>query len=340
MYSNLIPFSDIVDSIKDATGINNLRNRLPQVRRLVNRIQSEIGYGGSMLLKKVNYCTEDGTIGVDASGLHKIKLPQDLVKIESVGTCYFGVCPEKYNIQGNYIFFKGVVTEFTLVYYALICDGEGNPTVTENHFEAVISGLEYFMYKQKIWNKEGNANYLAYLDKYYQDRIGEARGNDVFPNTAKDWEKLGVKLRMSQRDLLIYDSYEACYNGLPTSTNNEIIDGDNDRSDDMVYNWQYDDLVSDISLAPTYDSVFLNLQDVDPIDVWINGTVINYTSVGRIAFAISNIPEDYYQIIDVFETDITSTIFDTYYDSVNSVQYYISKEYYSHGNIYFKLIRN
>ena len=340
MYSNIIPFSDLVDAVKDATGINNLRNRLPQLRRLVNRIQGEIGYGGSLLLKKVNYNTEDNTIAVDAAGIHKIRLPQDLVKIESIGTCHFGICPEKYNIQGNYIFFKGIVTDFTLVYYALICDGLGNPVVTENHFEAVISGLEYFMYKQKIWNKEGNANYLAYLENYYSDRIGEARGNDVFPNTAKEWEKLGTKLRMSQRDLLIYDSYEACYKGLPMSTNNEILDGDNDTSDDIVFNWQYDDLVSDISLAPGYDNIFLAQQANDPINVWINGVVINYQSVGRIAFAIKNVPEDYYQIIDVFETDITSTVFDTYYDSVNKVQYYISKEYYSHGNIYFKLIKN
>ncbi len=340
MYSNLIPFTNVVDAVKDEIGSTNLRNQYPLIRRLMHRAQKEIGYGGSLLLKRVDYCISDGTILVDANGFAKVRLPADLIRIEGIGTCQFGMCPNDYRHQGNYLFLCKHVDNFALLYYSLLCDGEGNPTVSENHFEAVVAGIKYFMYQPKMWNGSGNRNYFKDLETYYEDRIGEAIGWDVFPTTAAEWAQISEKLRMSQRDMLIYDNDANCYSCFPQSVNNEILDPTIDNSDDMVYYWQYNDFTSDISLAPAIDQTFLDAQSVEPIQSFINGFTIPYNEIGRIGFAITNVNEDYYQIIDVFETDITTVVFDTYYNSVTRTQIYISKEYYSHGNIYYKLIKN
>jgi len=335
MYSNIVPFENIIDAIKDETGISNLRNLYPTVRRFVYRAEREIGYGHGLLLKKIDYKKSDGTI-LDL----KVRLPGDLLFLETIGTCNQGLCPDHYKIQGNFLFLCKDIDEFSLIYYTMLCDGEGNPTITENHFEAVVAGVKFFMYQAKMWNNEGNINFYKSLEIYYADRCGEARGDDVMPNTEKEWAQIAQHLRMSYRDILIYSQDEKCYSCLPLSTNNEVLTQEGDNTDEMVHYWQYNDLASDISLAPAIDQAFLDLQNSEEIQAFFDGYVIPWSNIGRIGIAITNVDEDYYQVLDVFQQDITTIVFDAYYDSVNRTQIYISKEYYSHGNIYYELIKN
>lgn len=339
MYSNLIPFENIVDAISDATGIKNLRNHYPQIRRFIRRSEKDIGYGSTLLLKRITYKISDGTILPDSNGgPGKIKLPDDLVSIEAVGMCYEGICPENYVHQGQYLFLCNHFDEFSLIYYSLLCDGNGNPTVSENHEEAVIAGVLWRMYQPKIWNREGDRTTYKELNQEYEDRCGEARGKDVMP-TEQEWSKIASILRSSSLDLMVLNK-EKCYMCVPEYENKQILDPSIDTTNDMVYFWQYDDLSIDISDAPNIDQLFLDSKSKQPIQVFIDGYVISYNAIGRIAIAISNVNENQYQIIDVFETDITSVVFDTYYDTLNRTQIYISKEIYSHGNIYYKLILN
>lgn len=335
MYSKIIPFENIIDGIKDETGIQNLRNLYPMIRRFIYRAERDIGFGYGLLLKKIDYKKSDGTI-LD----FKIRLPEDLIKIEEVGTSSQGFCPDDYRHQGNFLFLCRDIDEFSLIYYAMLCDGEGNPAITENHFEAVLAGVKYFMYQPKMWNNEGSINFYKQLELFYYERIGEAIGNDVMPSTDREWSDISKYLKMSYRDMLIYSDHTKSYDCIPLSVNNEVLTLEGDDTDDVVYHWQYSDFTSNISLAPAIDQDFLDLQDSNPIIDFINGFVIPYSNVGRIAFAVSNVDENYYQIIDVFETDITSVVFDTYYNLAMRTQIYISKEVYTHGNIYYKLILN
>ena len=133
MYSQLVPFQEVINAVKDGTGFRQITNLYPQIRRLINRIPADLGYGSSLIMKKVTYSTELGNILVDAYGNQRIRMPDDLIKIESYGTCELGLCPGSYNIQGNYLFLCSEVEEFKLVYYALLCDGSGNPAISENH---------------------------------------------------------------------------------------------------------------------------------------------------------------------------------------------------------------
>lgn len=340
MYSTLVPFENIVEAVKDQTGITNLRNLYPKLRRFIYRAQGEIGYGQSLILKRIAYCVSDGTILVDSEGNYKAKLPEDLIEIEAVGTCYEGLCPKDYKIQGNWLFLCKEIQEFSLVYYTFLCDGEGYPVIGQNHFEAVVSGIIFFLSQARYWNKEIGYTMYKELQNYYEDRIGEARGSDLMPTTKEEWAQIARQLHMSYRDILIYSPDEACYCCIPQSGNTQVIDPDTDNTDDMVYYWQYTDLTLDISEAPNIDQTFLDAQSSQNVQAFIDGFVVPYSAIGRIGFAITNVDEDYYQIIDVFESDITDVAFDKYYDSVNRVQIYISKEIYSHGNIYYKLILN
>lgn len=335
MYSRIVPFENIITAVQDETDITNLRNILPKIRRLVYRCERDIGFGYGLIIKKIPYSIADGTISEG-----RIRLPDDLIKIESFGTCEGGLCPGKYNHQGNYLFFCSTIESFDLVYYTMLNDGEGNPCVTENHFDAIVAGIVWYLAKPKRWNKEFTAKDLMGFQIYYFDRIGEAIGDDVMPTTKEEWSMISGHLRMSYRDVLIYDSQKECYTCVPTGVNNETLIPGTDDSDDIVYNWQYEDLNSDISDAILIDQAFLDLQSKDDVDVFLAGKTIVYTAVGRIAIAIANIEIDAYQIRDTFEQDITSLVFDTYYNDNLKVQYYISKEVYSYGNIYYKLIKN
>lgn len=339
MYSKTVPFQNVVDGVFDETGISNLRNFYPKLRRLIYRVERDIGFGYGLLIKKIRYSTSDNTISEN-----RIRLPEDLIKIEAFGTCENGLCPGTYNHQGNYLFLHPSlnITEFDLVYYTMLQDGEGNPCVTENHFDCVIAGIKFYMYQPKLWNNEGNLNYGRELKEYYFDRIGEAIGDDVMPTTKEEWSAIAGQLRMSYRDTLIYNQGKSCYEIVPNSVNNEILEpgGGGTPSNQLVYDWQYSDLTKDINDTPTIDQGFLDLQSRNSIEDYLNGATIEYTSIGRVAIAVSDVNKDEYRITDVFGQDITELVFETYYNEDMKVQYYVSIDIYSYGSIYYKLIKN
>ena len=333
MWSNLIPFEEIIQGVKDDTGIENLRNLYPKIRRLVYRCEKDLGFGGTAVLKKVLFSVENELINTTGE-LWTIKIPEDLISIESVGSCKEGLCPNDYIIQGNILFLCKKIKEFSLVYYTLLCDGEGNPVITENHREAVISGVSYFLYKPYWRSGKGSERVFDRLERYYHDRLGEAKGDDVMPTTEKEWSKISSILHMSYRDIMIYDKVKGCVSCVPQGS----VPQSTEVSSAVVYYWQFNNLSEDISFAPNINQNFLDLQDFASIQSFNNGYIVSYNKIGRIAFAIKNVSENQFKIYDIFGTEITTSVFDTFYDNTNNTQIYISKEYYSYGNIYFKII--
>ena len=216
MYSNFVAFESILDIVKDDTGITILKNDYPKIRRLMYRAEKDIGYGGSVMLKRVKYSIEAGSILYDGKN-YKARIPENVIRLEAIGMCAEGVCPGDYRIQGNWIFFcdGGTRDSFNLLYYTLIHDGEGNPVTTENHSEAVAAGISYWLYKARVFNKKANANMLQYYENYYHDRIGEARGDDIWPETQEEWSKMARILQWSSRDVLIYSEKDRCFCEVP-----------------------------------------------------------------------------------------------------------------------------
>lgn len=68
------------------------------------------------------------------------------------------------------------------------------------------------------------------------------------------------------------------------------------------------------------------------------GVSIEFTKIAKIGFIVKNALENPYTILNSFDTDITNISFDYVYQ--NNISYYISKEYVSHSNLYFKFVKN
>ena len=332
MYSKIVPFQDIIQAVKDETGIENLRNLYPKISRLIYRIEKDIGFGYGMILKKVNFSKEEETI-IE----RRIKLPDDLVIIEAIGTDDSTLDPSIYAHQGNFLFFHADISSIDLVYYTMLCDGEGFPAVTENHFDAVVAGVKYYMYQPKVWNGEGSAQLMKYLQEYYFARLGEAIGNDVMPSTDLEWSQIAQHVRMSYRDILLY-SKEQSYEGAPLTS---LSSGDAASKpvpvNATVYDWQYTETTSSISDAVSIDQAFLDSKQKSSLVVFSSGKVISYTAVGRVALAIQNIDINKFRIQDLFGADITEIVFDNYYNVETRTQIYISKDVFAFGNIFYKI---
>lgn len=331
MYSEIVPFEDIISALKDNTGISNMRNMYPQIRRLINRIQKEIGRGPTMILKRKTYSVANGLIQNK-----KIKLPEDMIDLESFGMCKEGLCPNDYIIQGNYAFLCRNIDKFSLIYYALLCDGTGNPVIVENHLEAVVHGIMYFMYKSKMWNNEGNFNFYKDLERYYEDRIGEARGNDLMPSTQQEWAQISSLWNMSLKDYMMYNVLERCYCCVP-EINNETMTTNPDNQN-TIYYFQFSDTSLDINYASEIDEAFLLLANSESFFTFSQGYIVEYNTIGRTGFAYYSETSNKYKIFDVFNNDITNVVFESYYNEELKLQILISKEISSFANIYYKFI--
>jgi hypothetical protein len=342
MYSNLVPFETILETVKDDTGITNLRNLYPKIRRLVLRVERDLGYGGTSLLKRVTYYPVD----------NKIKLPADMVQLEAVGMCQEGVCPGDYRIQGNYMFFCGdkKIEKFSLIYYALLVDGEGNPVTTENHMEAISAGISYYLYRPRRFNDKGSRATYRDLEDYYHDRIGEARGNDFMPNTMEEWSKAASLLQMSSADVLAYSETERCFCSVPvgdipeedTAYNGGGGGGtpDPDNNATMIYSFQFNNLLDDINENPTITDAWLEANGTLHTEAeLLTGKFVNYSQTGRIGFVIKSTP-DKYTFTDVLGNVLNATVFDKIYDADKGMDIYVSKEYYTESSVYYKFKTN
>src|SRR5690606_16626268 len=79
-------------------------------------------------------------------------------------------------------------------------------------------------YKQGVFSGKKNANLLRYYEDYYHDRLGEARGADVFPSTKEEWKRIAEKLRWSYKDALIYSEDKRCFCEVPESILTSSVD--------------------------------------------------------------------------------------------------------------------
>ena len=140
MISGLVPFEEIVESVKDDTGIENLRPWYEKITRLLFRAEREIGYGGSVILKKVIYKNPANYNG------KYFPYPTDFIELEGIGIKCSPVCSSTYTKTSDGIRFKETQTEdVVLLYWGIFCDGYGRPVTTRNHQEAVVAYI--------VWKK-------------------------------------------------------------------------------------------------------------------------------------------------------------------------------------------
>jgi len=342
MISGIVPFEEIILSVKDETGITNLVPYYERIKRMIFKAERLIGYGGSVIRKRIEYKEENGVF----DGI-SFKLPEDFVEFEGISygndENYFK--PESFTANVNFVHLNLQQKEKSnifLTYTGMICDGHGNPFTTRNHEEAIVAYIVWKLYGVKSFLDigRGNKNYTYQLQLNWEDKRDASRGHDAFPNNWKDFEKIGNILKQSALDAYM-SSDDNGNNHYDTPNVECVLSGYNPvgiiPSGTIIYYWQYTDPSTQTSEINNVTQEFLNSQLFNTPENFSNGILIPYTSIGRIGFAVKNSTIEQYSIYDIMEQDITDVVFTKIYNANLNTTIYVSNEHYSHSNILFKI---
>lgn len=181
MVSGIVYFDEIIENIKDATGIENMRPLYSRIRRFCYNCEGDIGAGGVIVLKKKEYEIGDGFY--DGKSLI---LPEDFVSEHSYNALSNGI------LQGNlFRLYEEGAAKVDFKYLGFLMDEEGNPFTTRNRLDAIVQYSVWRLYSSRYFLGEGNRNQNRDYEQSYKDAIMEARGLDAFPSE-EDWNILGA----------------------------------------------------------------------------------------------------------------------------------------------------
>lgn len=205
----------------------------------------------------------------------------------------------------------------------------------QEHLENLLGSLNVFFINAKtkgvIRNKE-----LYLLDTMYY-LINTC---DVLTDTQRtDMIKLYYKLLNKFSNLLCKNTIKPSnyYTKSHSYTHDENVF--TTSTNDKIYYWQEDsvsrtntNVVDDVT-----NTNYLSDKSNDSLLVFSTGKDIDYTSTGRICFAIQDVPlTDNYRIYDILDNDITHAFTKTIVTSKNVILF-ISNNIYAHGMINFEI---
>lgn len=331
------PFEQLLQDVQDETGITNIRNRIPEIKRLVRRAEMEINpYSGFLIKKRMLLFKGNGNF----DGM-KIKLPKDYVQLDTVERCC-GHC--KWHETANHIVLCGDSRDhIEYIYWGIQFDDDGNPMIPYNHGEACVSYVIWKMYSQKTFMGEGSHNVRNNYEDIFNNRAHEARGEDMFPD---EMSMLGIYQtnRMSNRDLLRKSIEDACkdscleeYCGYSFAESQPDIT--EPVTDTAIYISQYNDILSGINDVESITlEVIVNYYIDDPLSEYEEGKLLTFNNVGRIIIAIQDEEDSEFEIYDQFNNNVT-TEFDRVFDNTKNMIFYVSKNYYNPGDYFTKIIK-
>lgn len=187
MFSGLVYFEEVLEGVKENTGIVTLESRHNEISNLIFRAEKDIAAGGLIVRKQRTYTNGDGTY----DGRY-IKLPEDLVgeySYSSLNTANFrGDKLELIEYPGP--------DSVDFSYMGWLLDTNGRPVTTHNHYEAVVAFITLSFYRQRMFQGVAGTSRNYYKDLFheYNDLCLAARGNDAFPNE-EQWAEIGQILR-------------------------------------------------------------------------------------------------------------------------------------------------
>ena len=329
--SGIYSFSKILESVRQETGIKNLTNEYPSIRKMIFDAVFDINPWGALLVRKrMIYYKGNGNF--DGKN---IKKPDDFVMIDKMGCCKDKICNLFETVSHFVICDKTVREKVAFTYWAVQCDGEGNPITTNNHAPAVVAYLVYKMYAPKIFMGEGSLQVKKDYERYYEDRALEARGHDVFPSDHALYEmrKLAAMTSKEMDASYCKDLCSSSSHCLPTTDDNPI------DMTNKVWFWQYENINQNIDSADDITDEFLEEQEVTTLSALLLGGTFNYAFVGRIGFCIEDVSPDDISIFDIIGSDMRKT-FNYFYDFEKRRLVVISNDYISQSSIYFKFQHN
>ena len=108
-----------------------------------------------------------------------------------------------------------------------------------------------------------------------------------------------------------------------------------------IYYWQEESYLTTIEdIQPlTYNEEYFTDKLFDTYDNFENiGKTINYENIGRICFYATESNDQQFIITDILNNDVTD-IFDIVYLSDSNNTLFVSKDFYTPSDIYFKIIK-
>lgn len=351
MKFKIVPFESIVAGVMDSTGITDLRNREPQIRRMIADAEKDINpYSGFMIRKKVKYYK--GSRYFDGKNFRK---PEDFVELDSAGCCEDGICPNHYNETATHIIFCDKDRPHViLTYWALNCDGFGNPVTTEAHKKAVISYIVFMIYSQMSFLGQGHYNMRQMYKHEWEDNAMAARGYDAFP---ADWriDQLHYKYMapvyrleesMSKNKLIMCECYAI------EETENPGSDIPEDPTLTIPVYWgllpgpKRNPMTVELadSIVENYeDPSSISIMDVDVDKITLNeaisGFTYQYERVGHYFFIIDGVSDNSIEIFDLLSQSMGDSL-EVFYDNSKERLIFYSEFYIAPSNIYFKFLYN
>lgn len=339
MISGIVPFEEIVQSVKDETGIENIRPFYEKIRRLIFRAEREIGYGGSVVLIKEPYLFA-GKTSADPNFSRYLKFPESFIEYEGIGQRGQQVSNRNYQITSEGLRFNQKQTEDTvLLYWGLKTNDEGYPIVTRNHEEAVVAYIVWKLYSSKIFLGIGNMNAKKDYENAFNFALLEARGDDAFP-TLEQWNAIGQLSYTDRRTLIDQPvhsyNYDIDYEDVLTEEEVPIINR-------IVYYWVYDSFTDTINeIIPVINPNYLSFKNSKSLNAFSQLITLDnsagqiHSTIGSICFAISDSVNSDYLIKDFLNQNITN-LFDIHYYPDTKIKLYVSKTIYSYFSLDFKI---
>lgn len=341
MISGIVPFEEIVQSVKDETGIENLRPFYEKIKRLIFRAEKDIGYGGSVELMKKTYLIA-GITNIDPNFGKFLKFPQDLIELEGIGQDCKAIVENKYRPTAEGIRFCEKQTKDTvLLYWGINTDDNGYPMVTRSHEDAVVAYIVWKLYTSRVFLGIGNMNAKQDYERAYTTECLAARGDDAFP-TLEQWNALGQLSYTDRRTLIDQNvhSYDYCAEYEDELVEEEVVVPPSEQN---IYYWVHDSLSDDIiQIIPLITPTYLLGKNFKTAEVFKNLVVMDNlasspgAAIGRIVFAVTSAHDAGFMILDAFNNNI-SHLFNPYHDYETDIKIYVSQSVYSYFSLGFKI---
>ena len=318
-------FTQLIEDVKQEIGYSNMRPFYNEIRNLISRAEYDINpYSGFLRRKRMIYNKGNGNF--DGKN---IKIPGDYVMLDEKGMCADGLCGNKIYVSPSHIVICDTAKRDKVAfnYWALQCDGEGNPVIPMNHKEAIISFVIFKMYSSKVFNGEGSSQQRREYKVEWEDQCMASRGHDAMP-TDKGMQAASQISKMSRIEMDAKFCQDYC------SSNSCIETYDDTMGKIWVIQLNGQSLDIDDENDVTDD--FLEQQVVYSENQVKAGFTHSFAYLGRYGFVIEGNLNENLKIIDILGQDIISAM-NIHIDEKNKRIIFVSREFITPSSIYFKL---
>ena len=212
----------------------------------------------------------------------------------------------------------------------------------KSHYSTVISSLNKEYKKTKI-GKSITPNDIYLLDVVY----------NLLQGCCLELSDIEIKKLLKIYNTLLHTSKIICNNNYQEiyqmSKKDKFIQAEKTDCNTIplqptttkIYYWQEESYLTTIEdIQPlTYNETYFTDKLFDTYDNFENiGKTINYENIGRICFYATESNDQQFIITDILNNDVTD-IFDIVYLSDSNDTLFVSKDFYTPSDIYFKIIK-